>query len=169
MADRVSASIVLGGTLTASAFADLADLIVAEGLSTEWDGAPFEPGDLEPGKPLSLFAHEVAGGTFDEIEAWCVTNGTPFVRWCGEYAGQWGPQREVFTGSGVPVTYAVTEDGEVVIDRFTIEKLGSLKLILARFDAAEFSVPPLVIRGEPAASSPTSTPSPNGRGNAHVQ
>ena len=43
MADRVSASIVIGGSVTTSAYADLCALIADEGLSTEWDGELFEP------------------------------------------------------------------------------------------------------------------------------
>lgn len=60
MADRVSASIVLGGTIDIAAFAELAELIQDEGLSTEWDGEPFQPDDITPDRPLSLYAHEVA-------------------------------------------------------------------------------------------------------------
>lgn len=48
MADRVSASIVLGGTIDNAAFAQLAELIDQEGLSTEWDGEPFHPEDITP-------------------------------------------------------------------------------------------------------------------------
>ncbi len=54
MADRVSASIVLGGTITAAAFAQLAALAEREGLSTDWDGEPFQPDHLIPDQPLRL-------------------------------------------------------------------------------------------------------------------
>ena len=52
MADRVSASIVLGGTITAAAFAQLATLVEQDGLSTEWDGEPFQPDHITPDQPL---------------------------------------------------------------------------------------------------------------------
>jgi len=145
MADRVSASITLGGTLTASAFAELVEIIADEGLSTEWDGEPFEPEDLVPGKPLGLFAHEVSGGEFETLEAWCVRHRMPFVRWCGGYPGQWGPQRVVFEGTDAPKCYAVSEDDDVVIDHDTIKELGSLAAILAYFDAAAFVTPPFIV------------------------
>ena len=43
MADRVSASITIGGALSAADYAALAALIAGEGLSIEWDGPRFEP------------------------------------------------------------------------------------------------------------------------------
>ena len=54
MADRVSASIVLGGTIDTSAFAEFSKLIAQEGLSIEWDGEPFQPDDIAPNQPLAL-------------------------------------------------------------------------------------------------------------------
>ena len=38
MADRVSASIALGGVITAACLDDLTQLVNDEALSTEWDG-----------------------------------------------------------------------------------------------------------------------------------
>src|SRR3546814_16565745 len=46
MADRVSASITIGGTLPATALAGLAATIQLERLSTEWDGEPFTLADM---------------------------------------------------------------------------------------------------------------------------
>jgi len=46
---------VLGGTITAAAFAQIAALIEQEGLSTEWGGEPFQPADHRPDEPLSLY------------------------------------------------------------------------------------------------------------------
>ena len=147
MADRVSASIIIGGTLDAAEFEELADLIASEDLAIEWDGEPFEPHHHVPGEPLRLFAHEVAGGSFGDLESWCLSHGLPFVRWCGGYPGQWGPERVVATGDGSAVSYAVTEDDEVVISRSKVEMLGSFEAVIAHFDAAEFTVPPLVVGG----------------------
>ena len=147
MADRVSASIVLGGTISTVAFAELAKIIEQEGLSTEWDGEPFQPGDITQGQPLSLHAHEVAWGRFEALESWCVANAMPFTRWSGAYAGQWGAERVVFTGAGEPSSFAADEDDHVLIGRDTAERLGSIEAIRAHFDAADFVVPPLVIGG----------------------
>ena len=145
MADRVSASIVLGGTISTAAFAELAILVEQEGLSTEWDGEPFQPGDITPGQPLSLYAHKVAWGRFEALESWCVANAMPFTRWSGAYAGQWGAERVVFIGAGEPASFAADEDDCVLIGRDTAERLGSIEAIRAHFDAADFVVPPLVI------------------------
>ncbi|PAL19382.1 hypothetical protein [Sphingopyxis sp. GW247-27LB] len=150
MADRVSASIELGGSLTAADYAELSEIIASEGLSTEWDGEPFEPDHRTVGESLSLYAHEVAWGRFEMLETWCVEKSLPFVRWSGAYAGQWGAERVVFTGAGEPVSYAADEDDYVVIGRGTVEKLGSLDAIIAYFDAADTHVPPLVVEGDPS-------------------
>lgn len=149
MADRVSASIVVGGMISAPDYAELSEIIANESLSIEWDGEAFEPEHRTIGEPLSLYAHEVPWGRFQTLEAWCVEKKLPFVRWSGAYAGQWGAERVVFTGEDEPISYAADEDDDVVIARGTVEKLGSLEAILAYFDAADAKLPPLVIEGEP--------------------
>ena len=145
MADRVSASITLGGVITAAQLDELTQLFTDEGLSTEWDGEPFEPSQLTPGEPLHLYAHEVAWGMFEELEAWCREHRVPYVRWSGGYGGEWGAERVVFDGSGDPRSYDADESDRVFVDRATVERLGSVEAILAHFDAADFVVPPLII------------------------
>ena len=148
MADRVSASITIGGTVTPAVYVELADVIAAEDLSTEWGGERFEPHQRTKGEPLRLFAHEVAWGRFEELEAWCVEHRAPFARWSGTYGGEWGAEGVVFTGSGEPTSYAADEDDRAMIDRDTAERLGSIDAIRAHFDAAEFEMPPLVIEAQ---------------------
>src|SRR3546814_12490323 len=80
------------------------------GLSTEWDGEPFAADQLACGEPVRLMAHEVAWGRLEALEAFCVTHGLPFARWSGAYAGQWGAERTVFTGSGEPQCSAAYAD-----------------------------------------------------------
>lgn len=145
MANRVSASITLGGALTPSAYADLAEIIASEALSTEWDGEPFDPDHRSDGEPLRLYAHEVAGGQFDALESWCVVNGIPFVRWCGGYDAEWAPERVVFTGAGALRSFTADENDRILIDRQDVERLGSIAALLAHFDAADFAVPPLIV------------------------
>ena len=147
MADRVSASITIGGALVAALLPDLLAAIQSEGLSTEWDGEPFAADQLASGEPVRLMAHEVAWGRFEELEAFCVTHGLPFARWSGAYAGQWGAERTVFTRSGEPQGYAADEDDYILIGRCTVERLGTIEAIIAHFDAADFAIPPLVITG----------------------
>jgi len=145
MADRVSASITIGGTLPVALLPDLLAAIEREGLSTEWDGEPFTPDQLPEGEPLSLMAHEVAWGHFRELEAFCVKHGLPYARWSGAYGGQWGAERLVFTGSGEAQSYAADEDDYILMGRCTAERLGSFPAIIAHFNAADFVIPPLVI------------------------
>ena len=151
MADRVSASITLGGTVPASTYTELSVAIASEGLSTEWDGEPFQPDQRTDGEALRLFAHEVAWGRFEELESWCLQHRLPFARWSGAYGGQWGAERVVFTGEGEPVSYAVDEDDRVMIDRDTAQRLGSMEAILAHFDAANVVIAPLVVAEEGGA------------------
>lgn len=138
----------IGGTVTPAVYTELADIIAAEGLSTEWDGEPFAPDQCTEGEPLRLFAHEVAWGRFEELEAWYVEHCTPFARWSGAYGGQWGAERVVFSGVGEPVSYAADEDDCIMINRNTAEQLGSIDAIRAHFDAADFEVPVLIVGGE---------------------
>jgi hypothetical protein len=58
-----------------------------------------------------------------------------------------GAERVVFTGSGEPLCHAYYEDDRLTLDRETIERLGTLAGVLARFDAADFVVPPLRLTG----------------------
>ena len=146
MADRVSASITLGGGITAAQLTALTQLIQDEGLSTEWDGEPFDPSQLTPGEPLRLYAHEVAWGTFNELEAWAQEHHVPYVRWSGGFGSEWGAERVVFDGSGELVSYDADQSDRIFVDRATVERLGSVEAILAHFDGAEFVLPPFVIR-----------------------
>lgn len=145
MADRVSASITVGGTMNPATYAELADVIASEGLSIEWDGDPFDPDHRTAGEPLRLYAHEVAGGRFEQLEAWCVDRSIPFARWCGGYGGEWNPERLVYSGVGHPQSYDADENDRILIDRGDVERLGSIAALLAHFAAADFAVPPLVI------------------------
>ncbi len=154
MADRVSASITIGGQLAAALLPDFLAAVAADGLSTEWDGEPFAPVQLPCAAPLRLMAHEVAWGRFETLEDFCVKNALPFTRWSGAYVGQWGAERTVFTGSGEPQGYAADEDDYILIGRCTVERLGSIEAVMAHFDAADFTVPPLVIGGERAEDDP---------------
>ena len=148
MADRVSASIALGGVVTAAQLSELTQLITDEGLSTEWDGEPFEPSQLTPGAPLQLHAHEVAWGMFEELEAWCRKHHVPYVRWSGGYGSKWGAERVVFDGADEPRSYDADENDRIFVDRATVERLGSVEAILAHFDAADFALPALTLVAE---------------------
>lgn len=163
MADRVSASITLGGTIAPATFERLLELIADHNLSLEWDGEPFERAQHVSGTPLSLYAHQVPGGEFRSLENFCVEHGIAFRRWCGGYPTLWDPERSVYRGYGAVSHYGATEEDLVYIVRETAEALGSHAAILANFDAADFDVPPLAIGPE------TSSPAPDRRPPAGVQ
>jgi len=149
MADRVSASIILGGRITTSEFAELSAIIAAEDLSIEWDGPTFKSTDRTVGEPLHLNAHQVPWGCFETLESWCVKKKLPFARWSGGCPGSFDAERVVFTGGGEPTFYTVDEDNCVVIGRRTVNDLGSIEAILAHFAAADFQIPSLVVDGDP--------------------
>lgn len=145
MADRVSASIRIGGALAHESLEDLLAVIADEGLSTDWDGAEFTASDLPSDGPLELMAREVSWGRFETLEQYCITHHLPFARWSGAYIGGWEAERLVFDGSTDPRSYMVTESDHVVITRAEARALGSIEAIEGHFAAADFAVPPLVI------------------------
>lgn len=51
----------------------------------------------------------------------------------------------MFTGTGEPKSYAADELDRILIDRATIRFLGSIEAVCGYFDAAEFTIPPLVV------------------------
>jgi hypothetical protein len=151
MADRVHASIHIGGTVSAATFAELLHVIAFEGLSGEWGGEHFDAASRIVGEPLALFDESCAWGKIDNLEAFCVEKELPFVRWSGSYPGEWSPERLVYRGSGTVDSYMVDESDRVVLDRRLLADLGSIEAALAYFDAAGFEVPPLVVEGDPAS------------------
>jgi len=149
MADRVPASIHIGGDISTAVFAELLHIIAFEGLSPEWGGEPFDAKSRVVGEPLALFDESCAWGKIDNLEAFCVEQGLPFVRWSGSYPGEWSPERLTFRGSGTVDSYIVDESDRVLVDRRLLSDLGSIEAALAYLDAAEFEVPPLVVEGDP--------------------
>lgn len=165
MADRVPASIHIGGEISAAVFAELLHIIAFEGLSPEWGGEPFDAKSRIVGEPLALFDESCAWGKIDNLEAFCVEHGLPFVRWSGSYPGEWSPERLIFRGSGTVDSYIVDESDRVLVDRRLLSDLGSVEAALAYFDAAEFEVPPLVVEGDPPSARRTEE-TPVGHGEA---
>lgn len=149
MGDRASASITIGGHIDSVQYSDLQLLIAAQCLSLEWDGVPFAPADRVIGDPIQLFAHEVSGGCFEELESWCVQSGLPFARFSEGCPGAWGPVRLVHHGAGTLSEYPCSDDGDIYIARNRLEALGSFDAVAAYFDNAAFTVPPLHFEGVP--------------------
>jgi hypothetical protein len=145
MADRVSANITIGGTVSPEQFAILADLIASHDLSTDWDGPKFAPDARVEGEPLRLYAHETPWGMFDDLEQYCCDQRIPYVRWSGACAGSFGAERIVFDGIGGPLNYSVDDDDHIVLHEQTIDQLGSMRAIRAYLKPTAFEVPPLAI------------------------
>ena len=154
MADRVSAQITIGGSLPASAVPALIAAIKDEGLSTEYDGEPFDPSELVSGDPLTLCGHEVAWGTFRILEAFCRTHRLAYNRWYGACSGAWGSGRSIYRGAqelregeaGVD-DFDASDDDQTLMGEQLARHLGSYEAIIAHFERASFAVPPLEITG----------------------
>ncbi|MDR7061669.1 MULTISPECIES: hypothetical protein [unclassified Sphingopyxis] len=149
MADRVSISFKLGGHLTPETWLALAAVIAGESLSIEWDGPAFESSHRTVGEPLELFANEVAWGKVEPLETFCQDHGLPYRFWAGGFFAEWSAERIVFRGEGTPDSFIVDESDRVLIDRHEVVRRGSVEGILAYFDEAEFTVPTLVVEGDP--------------------
>lgn len=146
MADRVSASIGIGGTVTRQQWAMLLELIEAEDLRIAWDGPAFTATTSLGADGLNLFAQDVPWGIFDDLEQYCCDQRIAYRRWSGGFPGSFGPEIIVFDGSGNgPLNYDADEDERVVVHPATIERLGSMRAIRAYLKPASFEPPPLLI------------------------
>lgn len=145
MADRASASIFIGGVLARDLVDSLIETIAIEGGFAGWDETPIDAAMLESIGPLEVCGYELAGGVFDELEAFCVKHGLAFIRTSGSCPGAFGPERVVFEGAGEPRHYALDEDNRVLIGRSTMDALGTLEAARCYFDAADFKPPELTV------------------------
>ncbi len=84
MADRVSASIKVGGVLAATQLAEFINLIGCEGLGPDWDGGFESEAELrtylsDGDAGVTFYAHEVRGGEFEDLQAFCMSQGLTYV------------------------------------------------------------------------------------------
>ena len=167
MADRVSAQITIGGIIAASALPELITAIQDEGLSTEYGGEPFEPGELFSGYALTLCAPEVAWGTFNFLEAFCRTHRLAYSRWFGACSGARGSGRSINRGAletregeeGVD-DYDASDDDQTLMSEHLARHLGSFEAIVAHFERASFAVPPIEITGATGCARTDATAAP---------
>jgi hypothetical protein len=124
MADRVSASITIGGKVTADQFTAITDMILWNDLRTEWDGPEFTPDQITKGEPLALHVHETPWGMFDDLEQYCCDQQIAYKRWSGGSAGNYGPERIVYDGKHGPLNYDVDDDDHVVSTRIRLNNWG---------------------------------------------
>lgn len=154
MADRASASIVIGGAIPRSEIPGLIDAIASDGGRADWEGEPLNASAVRGEAPLEAFACELPGGTFEWTEEFCEDCGLAYVRNSGSCGGAFGPERVIFTGTGAAVQFDMTESEEIVLARSMIRDLGSMDAIEAWFHLAEFAVPPLTIIEDDVAPAP---------------
>lgn len=147
MADRVSVTIKIGGSLPSAMLDEFCSIAESYGL-TSLDGALFDPSMITGAEPLELGAHEVAWGRLDDLEAFCMANGLRFARWCDVCPDAWEAERLVFDGAGEPRSYMVTSNDLVVITTAEARSLGSIAAIDAYFASADIDFPPLQIAEE---------------------
>lgn len=154
MADRASASIVIGGNIPRSCIAGLIEAIATDGGRADWEGEPLDASAVRGGVTLEAFAYERPGGTFDWTEEFCEDHGLAYVRNSGSCAGTFGPERVIFTGTGAAVQFDMTESDEIVLARSMIRDLGTMEAIEAWFRLAEFVPPPFTIIEDGDAAAP---------------
>lgn len=167
MADRVSASIIIGGTVTPDLWTQLVAHIAAEDLSVEWDVDAFAPNAAIEGEPLRLFSHNVAWGRFEALEQYCCDNRIAYRRWSGGCPDSFGAERIVYDGKTGPLNYDVDEDDHVVVHANIIAQLGSMRAIRHYLKAAETEIPALVLAdtADPDATTTTASSSSKGADN----
>lgn len=152
MADRVPATISLGGVLSRADVTDLLEAIAADGLSAQWDVTACEIETFRFDRPLTLAAHAAASGRFPNIEACCRRLGLTYVRWAGGSPDCYPPSREVFLGAGQPEDFLVSEDDELLLSLAQVRALGSLQAVEAHAARALCQVPDLVLAPPRGAS-----------------
>ena len=118
MADRVDATITIGGPVPADRLDQLLDVIESERLGRDWEER-FSSRDelldyLRVGaEGATFYGREVAGGEFDELEAFCVEVGLSYVLTYDGYGCEWGPARRIRRpgDAGDGVTCSLNADG----------------------------------------------------------
>jgi hypothetical protein len=152
MSEYSFACISIVGTVSAAQFAELSELIKAEGLSDEIDDVPFDPERLVAGEPLRLHHYNASYGTFEALEQYCCNQGIAYRRWCAACTGVFDAERVIFDGNSGPLNYSTDDDDHIMLHVQTIMQLGSMRAIRSYIKPADFDVPPLVVVTEPVVS-----------------
>lgn len=145
MADRASASIIIGGSVPRSFLPRLIRAIEEDHGLTGWDGEPVDDRSIVAGQLLEAYAFELPGGIFESVECLCEANNIPFVRSSGSFVGVFGQERVVFDGLHPARHYELNESEEIVLTRRDLIKLGSLEFAEAWFAAADYTPAPIEI------------------------
>lgn len=152
MADRATASILIGGPIPRSCISGLIAAIDLDGGRADWEGEAFTEISVSSGEAIEAYAYELPGGIFQETESFCEHHGIAFVRSSGSCAGVFGPERAVFTGVRPAAYFDLSECDEVVLTQSGLRALGSLPAIEGWFASAQFTPPPITIVEDEAFS-----------------
>lgn len=152
MADRATASIVIGGPIPRSCISGLIAAVELDGGRADWEGEALDDTSVRNGEVLEAYACELPGGIFQDTESFCEQHGIAFVRGSGSCAGAFGPERAVFTGERPAAYFDLTESDEVVLTQSGLRALGSLDAVDRWFASAQFTPPPVTIVEDEGAS-----------------
>lgn len=145
MSDRVSATIAIGGVVPAGQFEALLDAIESEALGPDW-GEIFETRAeiaahiAANTDGVDLYAHEVAAGEFQELQAFCAEYGLVYRLTYDGYGGDWGPETRLHHADGSQETCSLDRDGGAAcLNRHDLVHLGlatveAVQQHLERFD-----------------------------------
>jgi hypothetical protein len=145
MADRASAMIRIGGTISRNLIPALLEAIECDGGKADWEGNSIEFSHIADGHILEVCAYELIGGQFECVEAFCCNHGIAFVRRSDACSGAFGPERAVHTGDRAPRHYEVNDADQIVLNQRELNDLGSIAAANAWFQAGDFALPPLSI------------------------
>ena len=163
MADRVDATITIGGPVPADRLEDLLDAIEADHLGSDWEERFASRDDLlaflqEGAEGVTLYGREVASGEFVDLQALCHELGLSYVLTYDGYGGQWGPARRIWRpgGAGDGTTCSLNADGGfacVTADDIRFLALPDVEAILQHLQLFnDPHVPPLEIVGGAAGA-----------------
>ncbi|AMK23212.1 MULTISPECIES: hypothetical protein [Sphingomonadaceae] len=153
MADRASASMQIGGTLSRIQLPAFIEAIATDHGRLDWEGEPVEEDTITTGNVLEICAYDLPGGMFETVESFCRQHKLPFRRTSGGCSGVFGPELVVYDLQGQPRHYEMNESEQVVLTRNEIHDLGSIEKIEDWFRSAEFTPPPIVLleAGDPGS------------------
>jgi hypothetical protein len=145
MANRSSASITIGGSLSRTLLSAFLEAVACDQLCVDYGDRIIEEGDIVSGTPFYGAAASVRGGVFDATEAFCRAHDLRYIRRSDACIGGWDPSVEIYSGAGDASAFNTTSSGAAVITLDDFRRLGRLAAIEAHFAAADFEPGPLVI------------------------
>jgi hypothetical protein len=161
MGDRVSASIVIGGTILPDHLEDFLEAVSDERVGPDWDDT-FESRQallayLVAGEEgAAFYATEVNSGEFYILQRFCSDYGLAYKLTYDAYSGVWGAATRIRGLDGSEATCSLDADsGHACVTRDDVIVMGLADLsevmaYMARFDL--YQSPPLVIG--PSAAPP---------------